>query len=116
MSCKKYKLNRVGAYRMVIIIAKSLNINPKMVFSPSMKRPYADARLIAYGNVFPRYIESSNKAGDFFNRNHATLLQGIKKCNILIETNKEFLEKAKLCRRGIDQYYGQCWRHHKAYS
>lgn len=69
-------------------------------------RPYVEARAIYYTLIKSKVKSSLYDIGRGVNRNHATVIHGLKLCEILIETDKKFRNDYNILKDRLDLLIG----------
>ena len=85
------------------IVAKEFNVDYHTLFTKTRERKFVEARQSAMFMIKEKHpLSTLHEIGDFFNRDHSTVLHAYKTVKDLIETNKVFSRKIAIARHKCD--------------
>ena len=86
---------------MVYYISQKLHLSVNQIKSDSRDHSFSEARFILMH--FAHYYLNMTKVaiGEFLNRDHSTVVYGMKKCNNLLDTDKDFQRKFMMVKSKI---------------
>lgn len=85
----------IEAVNVEFMVCQVLELEPILMqqVKKNRKREYVEARYIVFYILVKHFKWKLERTGKFYDKDHATVLYGIKTVNNLMQTNKEFRSK-----------------------
>ena len=96
-----YTSGKLSVQMIVSVVCTICNVSEAELMSQSKLEPLVFARYHCFNLMFRVLKMNKTEIGVFFNRNHATVINGLNQYDTMYETSKEFREQSKLIEKNL---------------